>query len=458
MALSESTVWEVRGADGNDLNGAGFNATRDAVNGVDYSQQAAAQLSLTDLACASNTTLTSVTGGFTHAMEGNLVYIASGTNALAGFYEITVYTNTNTVTIDRTCATGGNMTAGVGKVGGAAATPGMIGAVVVRGNTIYCKGDQTIAYATSNVSGGCINSSISCVFIGYATTRSFNNSNTRPIFTVNAGVTGATIFTGTYIGVSTLSLNGAGVAASCGVGSAGFVYRCHLANFTNGGISIPYSGVVFCTATGCSSAAALNGNAVFCEAYNNSYAGFGTSGSYAFCISSGNTTSNGHGFISDGGRFSAFCIAYGNAGTGFLSNAATSSRVFINCIAESNSGYGWYYPTSSDYGINKLFINCAHYNNTSGSGLTGSYSFQIGTIAITAGSVFTDAAAGDFSLNNTANCGALLRSVGFPVLFPRGLTANYLDVGAARHADPAGGSGVRDMTTGIMRGMAGMLK
>ena len=123
MALANTTVWEMR-ANGDATNGGGF-YDRDPGTSVDYSQQDAAELSLTDLACvAASTTLTSATGGFTAAMAGNIVYIASGTNALVGWYEITAYSDTNTVTIDRTCASGGDMSAASGKVGGAYAFGG----------------------------------------------------------------------------------------------------------------------------------------------------------------------------------------------------------------------------------------------------------------------------------------------------------------------------------------------
>ncbi len=143
MALSASTVWEVR-TTGNSANGGGFNPSRDAVNGVDYSQQDAAQLSLTDIyyTGASNF-IKSDTGGFTHAMEGNLIYIASGTHFTAGYYEVVTYTDTNTVTLDRAPASEDTSAHkdGAGKVGGATNHPNTISAVVVAGNKIYIAGE-----------------------------------------------------------------------------------------------------------------------------------------------------------------------------------------------------------------------------------------------------------------------------------------------------------------------------
>lgn len=113
MAISGYTDWDIR-TGGSDTNGGGFN-TNSA--GTDYSQQTSAQLSLSDGVCTGGTTLESTTGGFTAAMVGNVVYLSSG----PGWYEITGYTDTNTVTIDRNGPTDSGMTV---NVGGSLATPG----------------------------------------------------------------------------------------------------------------------------------------------------------------------------------------------------------------------------------------------------------------------------------------------------------------------------------------------
>ena len=74
MALTGGTQWEIR-ADGDETNGGGF-YDRDPGTSVDYCQQAAAQLSLSDLTTdGAGTGLGSVTGGFTAAMVGNIIRI-----------------------------------------------------------------------------------------------------------------------------------------------------------------------------------------------------------------------------------------------------------------------------------------------------------------------------------------------------------------------------------------------
>src|SRR5216683_1498046 len=85
--ISSATVWDVRPTTGSNLNGACFDSTI-ANAGTDYSQQATAQLSLSDMATTGvTTTVTSVTGGFTSAMIGNCLRIDSGTNWTLGWYQ-----------------------------------------------------------------------------------------------------------------------------------------------------------------------------------------------------------------------------------------------------------------------------------------------------------------------------------------------------------------------------------
>jgi hypothetical protein len=129
---------------GDNTNGGGFD-TGISGHGTDYSQQDAAQLSLTDLACTTGTsTLTSATGGFTSAMIGNAVQISSGTNFTAGEYFIIAYASSNSVTLDRTPVGVSSGSAGHGKIGGAWAdfwtNVGYTNSYTVPGNTIYVLG------------------------------------------------------------------------------------------------------------------------------------------------------------------------------------------------------------------------------------------------------------------------------------------------------------------------------
>lgn len=171
--LPAGLVWEYRATDGAANNGGCYDLGDDG--GTDYSDQNNAQLSLTDLAMtAAGTTLTSVTGGFTAAMVDNCIHITSGTNFVAGFYEITVRTDTNTVTIDRDATSGGNGSSGTGAVGGA------LDIIIdnhveshVAGNKMYIKNDgqgtMTLTETASTNNDGTQTSPIQ--YEGYNTSR-----------------------------------------------------------------------------------------------------------------------------------------------------------------------------------------------------------------------------------------------------------------------------------------------
>lgn len=173
-ALSASTVWEIRQA-GSSANGGGYTS-----GGTDYSMQNAAQLSLTDLAAAGGSgVITSVTGGFTSAMVGNIMHITTtgtGAHFVIGFYEITAYTSGNSVTVDRDPTTGGAGVAGTCAVGGALAAIGNLGSNTaglgaIAGNTIYVKADANYSIGATDTFAvvGTVGSPVA--IIGYKTSR-----------------------------------------------------------------------------------------------------------------------------------------------------------------------------------------------------------------------------------------------------------------------------------------------
>jgi hypothetical protein len=150
MALTSAQQWWVRVA-GSELNGGGFDSTISGA-GTNYADQDSPQVSVADFAAGSgSTTLTSATAGFTSQMVGNILRLASGTNALAGYYAITAFTNSTTVTLDRTPTSGGALSSGVGRIGGAHAfvtsygnggdaTPPLITSPLAAGHIVNIRG------------------------------------------------------------------------------------------------------------------------------------------------------------------------------------------------------------------------------------------------------------------------------------------------------------------------------
>lgn len=115
MTIATKTDWEIRTA-GAATNGAGFKDLNPGTS-VDYGQQDAAELALSDIATdGAGTGVSSATGGFTAAMEGNCIFLA-GSGFTTGWYQIVGYTDTNNITIDRSA--GASATGGTGNVGGA---------------------------------------------------------------------------------------------------------------------------------------------------------------------------------------------------------------------------------------------------------------------------------------------------------------------------------------------------
>jgi len=137
-AISATAEWDINAnaAPVSATYGGGFYVS----GGTDYSQQAAPELELTDVATNTSTTLTSATGGFTSAMVGNGLYLDDD----GEWYEVASYVSTNEITVDRaTNDTGANRTIAIG-----GAVP-LVDAVIEEaqpGMTFHVKSDGTYTF------------------------------------------------------------------------------------------------------------------------------------------------------------------------------------------------------------------------------------------------------------------------------------------------------------------------
>jgi hypothetical protein len=195
MAITAGTVWEMRTTGGPD-HGGGFNPARDAVNGVDYSQQADPQLALTNCTqVGGSTTLTTATAGsFTAAMAGNICYI-SGEHFTTGWYEIVTFTDQYNVVLDRTATvalTDGHN--GTCNVGGAVyivngTTMGAFLATFAAGNNLWIKAG-TYTITTAAITAGTAGTGTATVVVeGYNATRGDHPTGTsRPLIDMGAYV------------------------------------------------------------------------------------------------------------------------------------------------------------------------------------------------------------------------------------------------------------------------------
>lgn len=445
MALSANTVVEVRTA-GNDTNGGAFVT---GASGTDYSQQdnkntVGSDISTTDAVANGTTTITSATANFGTTIIGNIIYLQGGTGGLAeGWYQVTARTNTTTITVDRTVATGTGITM---NIGGALASPGMAGGIgVVAGNSVWIKsGTYTITSASTNISNGCVSFSVQIFVEGYNSTR--GDLGTPPLLQAS-GISTFVIFTASQVrsSVRNIRVDGADLTSSRGFAIRALGYLLIAENCTNSGFAGSSEILcISCVATGCSTQAAFasqtGGIFSYCIAYDNTITGFSLANSGAralFCLSFGNSGASSDGFSMANVNTSAInCVAYNNGRDGF--RISDSGSVFSS-IAQENAGVGFNITGANAVGIQLL--NNAGYDNTGGN-TAGTTAKGVRNDGFVTGFApfFTNAAGNDFTLDDNPFGGGSARAAGFPGTLTPGGTG-YLDIGVLQHQDPAGSGG-----------------
>ena len=437
MSLPNATAWEVR-VTGADTNGGGYTNLVPGTS-VDYSQQAAAQLSPTDLACANSTTLTSAVGGFTASMQGNLIQIAGGTNFTAGFYQIVAYTNSNTVALDRNPTSGAAATLGTGAIGGALATPGKAFAAMLGSNICWIQqGVYSLPAVLPALAGGGSGAPV-CVF-GYKAIRgdgdgdaNYGNCPTlRAVtgFPTTGGTSNLLKLSGNYYLIRNLILDANSIAVGGGYYSGAGIHCDNVKVMGFTGVGVTFNSNFWasrCTVAGglAGSTAAFLGNGVAsagqflfgCVAQGNACPGFLANGpgvSVVRCLAIGNTGAGSHGiYLSNGsgagqgGTLLENTVA-GNGGDGIrlINTPLDQGQIRGNLIA-NNGGYGLHAMTSgtaytdSDYN--------GFYNNTSGSYLNVPAGAHDATATA---DPFVSSAGGNYALNNSGLGGGLFRGKG----------------------------------------------
>lgn len=249
---------------------------------------------------------------------------------------------------------------------------------------------------------------------------------TRPTIQASAGSITLLNVTGSHVRLDLLILDGNSQTSVTGL-TLGASYtrarRCKAMNCTSKGINVADSNnstfLSRCEATGCSGTCGISvgssSNVRYCDSHGNSCHGFQASLN-AFllgCISSGNTGSSADGFNgSSVGYHAAECTAHGNGRYGFdLTGNAGYGTLLSNCLssghtAGSGAGYG-----TDGVKAGAILLNCGGYNNTSHYNSTNLPVVE-GFVTCSA-DPYTDAATRDFSLNNAAGGGALLRGAGY---------------------------------------------
>lgn len=451
-AIDADTIWEFRStATANMVNGGGYNSTAVSA-GTDYSQQDSAQLALTDLASTSASgwlTLTSTTGGFTAAMIGNIIRIASGTNFTAGWYEITAYTNTNTVTVDRACGTVADASVGVGKVGGALNVGGSLEddffEQCVAGNIIYFMG--AVTYTPSEAISLTIvgTSTLPIRVIGYNTIRGDNPTlANRP--TIAVGASSITfndfwylsnlIFTGT--GTNVVVTDGGSFISNCkSTNSSATADRNAYGNSAAAGGTFYFNTEGISTAGDVLDLGAVTSMAIGCY-FHDSKNGVNLSTGDLYLSNSiiDTNTTNAINISSNGMVRGSNNTLYGAeipTGVGINLSATAIKSMIYNTII-----YG--FTTGISQTTAQLKSNFGDYNNFYNN-TTDVTNYTKGSNDIALDPGFTDAVNADFRV------GANMKAVGFPGSFANmGAGAScigYLDIGAVQRVEPSGGGGAR---------------
>jgi hypothetical protein len=443
MAIHSTTLWEFRASNGAADNGGGF-ANLDPGTSVDYGNQISPELVITDGATSGIgvTTLTSVNGGFTAAMAGNVIYLQTGTNLIDDWYQITVFTDTNTVTLDRAPDDGvGGVSGADGNVGGALdiLTDAFLDntTLVVPGQTIYVKNDgtMTLTGAISLANDG--NGTNPITLEGYNSSRGDNPVGTdRPLIAcaANAFSLGDYWIIKNISGTATSNegfradagslfinckmINSSGTANRQGftLGNAAAIIKCEVQ--TTNGYGIWRAG--------------NNGAAIACYIHDCSVAGFvGLSALYdvANCII--DTCGIGIWFpTADDGAVSFINnnTIY-NCTTGLLCIDGDRMQVINNIFDNCTTGASWTTEQSSNFFDNNQWSN----NGTDVSNVTK------GDNALTENVTLTDPANGDFTLPSGA--GAI--GTGLQVGTDEGAVGDYSwNIGVDQDDVSAGGGGL----------------
>lgn len=499
MAIQATTEWRIRhdstagGTEGEEAGG-GFDSSISGA-GTDYTDQAAPQLSLADLATpgAGSTTLTSAVGGFTSAMIGNCIRIKSGTNFDNGYYFITARTDTNTVTLDRSASASGAGSSGAGDLGGAfksfvnlggtgnggLASP-TITSPLAAGHTVWIYGSGNddpssndydwggtgTGYWQSSPNGDTTNGRI--LIKGYNGRPRIQYSGLIWFASLQYHIEHFKFFRNTNGSFVAYGLFDDGNSSNNNTvsdlrfdmnGQDAVALICHA------GIDI-YVGNSGAGAAG--SQTAIQGDnyaALFngCTVEDVRGDGFGASWGSAMmmfvdCIA---INCGRHGFytLSTTRAYRVNwlnCTAYSCGSDGFhcTTAAVAANTVIRNCLSISNGGYGYNIATGSvalgDRLVRGLWGYNASYNNTSGA--RQYHSAQPNDVTLV-GNPFINAAGGDFSLNLEFGRGDSCREDGFPGVFRGISTTGYRDIGAAETQDAGGGGGGGgSINRGIMTG------
>jgi hypothetical protein len=469
MAVSANTAWEVRPVTGSDINGGGFVA---GATGTDWSQQTNPQYNVVDGVTAGTTTITSGTANFGTDVVGNIMYVTGGTgNVVAAWYQITVRNSATSITVDR--STG--LTTGTGvtlRIGGALRTITQAATNYVASNKIFVKAEGAITttasftFATSTTP---TNAAPAAKVIGYTSARN-DKGIVSIVLSTSSGLTGLNA-TGTGVWFDNFNVNCSSLATSVGITLNAYcrARNCKVSNFINTGINMTSSDASCsdCEVTGGTSgggrAILLGGTAntcMNCYVHDNVCAGIRVASARGRVI--GNLVTNNTGSPTDGIQIADTdnTLIIGNTvygsgqdGINYGSTDTGIGTIIKNNILANNGRYGLNFSIGAGTSADRGWDGNAYYSNTTANrnnvddtttNTINGVSPYTNTldIVITAGTPFTSASTGDFTLNNIVNQGTAIRGHGIPGSMPGLTQTGFPDMGVFQHSNPSINRGI----------------
>lgn len=458
MAIASTTVFEVRPGAGSATNGGGFVP---GSSGTDWSQQNAAQYSVTDGVANGTTTVTSATAAFGTDVVGNIVFIGGA------WYQIVSRTNGTTIVVDRaiTAATGLTL-----KIGGALDLCATAEPLLTAGMTLWIKvGTQTLTnpIVLSN-SGDSTNGPIS--WKGYDQVRGDHTAN-RPLITTSTN--NKDLLQGALAGTNFRAWDNINWSSTAGTPAGGitagtnanasfwFVSNCKISGCKYGIAgdlntygALLYAAFVNVEITGCTNHGVFaSGNLEFSGCYIHGNTGKGidvpaqpfASGSELISVENSVIYSNAGGIYVEAAagqsnirgavvrlRHSAIVSNTADGINNAIANGNLSIVSLENAIIYGNGGWGVNLTNPS--GIVSVNRNNAYGSNTSGD--RNNLAAGTSDVSLSA-DPFTAKGSHNFSLNSTAGGGAACKAVGFPGSIAGLVTTGFADIGALQSAAPA---------------------
>lgn len=443
MALSDSTVWEVRSATGNDANGGGFVT---GASGTDYSQQASPQFALTGVTSSgSGDTVLSAAAATT--MVGNIAQLISGSNGVAGFYEIISVVAGVSITFSKNNSGGsicsGTLSSGVINIGGALQTLTALNAAINWNQTAYLKGTFTLTSSLAlTLFVDASHGTRPIHFIGYSSARGTGRclwtTSTNSVDLIQFTSANGYVFENIEFS-STAGTPGNGLNAKTGNNSGGILLiNCLLHGFAQGirgnwQADFSFSSIVLfkCAVYSCTGVGVFNdGFTAILGSYIHDNGGDGVGlGSNTgapigvLLVWRSVVKSNGGKGINDafesGSNTARFPIVIesdvlNNTGDGISTGTNTATAlILLNSIVDGNGGYG------VDLAVNKWMLqligSIAWRANSSGD---VNNALKSSTDVTLSSDPFTDRSTDDFTLNATGGGGADCKGIGEPASFP----------------------------------------